>query len=216
MLDHETIRNASFSLLPTGYNPEQVDGSLEAVAAQVAAGQDPTELVRAITFDVTDVGYAPDEVNEFFARILAEPERAGEQQDAPVSQPHDADETPQPQDADETPQPQETDQTHGDQETVQSEPLAEQEQTPAAEEDVQIADQVEPGIEESDSGADASGPDVRQVEPIQWQTPRIVPPIDLVVLGEAVGRTASTLGSLRSFIDNEISAMKVAVERQAQ
>jgi hypothetical protein len=36
------------------------------------------------------------------------------------------------------------------------------------------------------------------------------------VLGEAVDRTAETLGSLRGFIDNEIVAMKLAVERQAQ
>jgi Skp family chaperone for outer membrane proteins len=39
---------------------------------------------------------------------------------------------------------------------------------------------------------------------------------DLDVLGQAVDRTADTLASLRSFIDNEIGAMKLAVERQAQ
>ena len=51
MLNPESIRNASFSLMPTGYNAEQVDDALNLVAERLvgvrpAADGDDLELVR--------------------------------------------------------------------------------------------------------------------------------------------------------------------------
>jgi septal ring factor EnvC (AmiA/AmiB activator) len=40
--------------------------------------------------------------------------------------------------------------------------------------------------------------------------------LDFEILGQAINRTADTLSSLQGFIDNEVTAMKLAVERQAQ
>jgi DivIVA domain-containing protein len=49
---------------------------------------------------------------------------------------------------------------------------------------------------------------------IVWQRPADGV-LDLDVLCQAVDRTGETLASLRGFIDNEVGAMKLAVERQA-
>ena len=72
MLNHESIRNASFSLLPTGYNPEEVDAALHLLAERLASGEDCAGLASDASFPVTDVGYAPNEVDEFFASVAAQ------------------------------------------------------------------------------------------------------------------------------------------------
>ena len=82
MLNLESIRNASFSLMPTGYNPEAVDANLHDLAETLAAGGDITDAVSAVVFDITDVGYSTAEVDEYFAG-LAEA-CAGTASDQPV------------------------------------------------------------------------------------------------------------------------------------
>src|SRR5437870_1235893 len=57
--------------------------------------------------------------------------------------------------------------------------------------------------------------DVGSTPEVTWQPPT-AGVLELDVLSDAVDRSAETLGSLRGFIDNEIVAMKLAVERQAQ
>jgi DivIVA domain-containing protein len=180
VLNHENIRNASFSLLPTGYNPEQVDAALNAVAEQLAAGEDIGELASTASFQATDVGYAPAEVDAFFSSIAAE---AGRQTSGAATA-----ETPAV-----------------DEPAAANDQPAEDEQPEA---DGEIEDDAE--LESAQEIAYAQAPAT-----IEWQAPSNGV-FDLDVLGQAVDRTADTLASLRSFIDNEIGAMKLAVERQAQ
>jgi DivIVA domain-containing protein len=185
VLNHENIRNASFSLLPTGYNPEQVDAALNAVAEQLAAGEDIGELISTASFQATDVGYAPAEVDAFFSGIAAEAARQTSDA-APAEAPAED----EPAEA--------YDQPAEDEQDEQSEPAGE------IEDDAELESGQEQGIAY-----------VRAPATIEWQAPSNGV-FDLDVLGQAVDRTADTLASLRSFIDNEIGAMKLAVERQAQ
>jgi hypothetical protein len=167
----ETIRNASFSLLPTGYNPAEVDVMLSAVAERVEAGQDATDLVTPANFGVVEVGYSPEEVDAFFCDLAAATAvaPAGEEGE------READEE--------------------DSAPTDGERLAE----PVAAQD-----------DADDDGAFAHDPPV-----VTWQVPSATM-LDLDVLVGAVDRTADTLASLRSFIENEVGAMKLATERQAQ
>jgi DivIVA domain-containing protein len=182
VLNHENIRNASFSLLPTGYNPEEVDAALNAVAEQLAAGEDIGELASTASFQVSDVGYAPVEVDAFFSSIAAE---AGRQaSDAATA------ETP-----------------------VEDEPATANDQ-PAEDERPEAGGEIEDDAE-PESGQEQENAYAQAPATIEWQAPSNGV-FDLDVLGQAVDRTADTLASLRSFIDNEIGAMKLAVERQAQ
>jgi DivIVA domain-containing protein len=160
----ETIRNASFSLLPTGYNPAEVDAMLSAVAERVASGEAVNDLTTPADFGVVDVGYAPEEVDAFFSELAA----------AVV-----------------TPALEDRDGKTSDEDAA-SERVAEGE-TAAAED-----------------GAFAHEPPA-----VAWQVPSAAM-LDLDVLVGAVDRTADTLASLRSFIENEVGAMKLAAERQAQ
>src|SRR3954469_13212900 len=72
VLNPESIRNASFSLMPSGYNPEQVDDALNAVAECIVAGEDVSDLVGQTSFKAADVGYAQAEVDHFFAQLSRE------------------------------------------------------------------------------------------------------------------------------------------------
>jgi DivIVA domain-containing protein len=190
VLNHENIRNASFSLLPTGYNPEQVDAALNAVAEQLAAGEDIGELISTASFQATDVGYAPAEVDAFFSGIAAEAAR--QTSDAAPAEAPAEDEPAEDEPAEAYDQPAE------DEQDEQSEPAGE------IEDDAELESGQEQGIAY-----------VQAPATIEWQAPSNGV-FDLDVLGQAVDRTADTLASLRSFIDNEIGAMKLAVERQAQ
>src|SRR3954447_17036753 len=69
VLNPESIRNTSFSLMPTGYNPEQVDDVLNAIAERLVGGEDIFDLVGQASFEVADVGYAQGEVDHFFAEL---------------------------------------------------------------------------------------------------------------------------------------------------
>src|SRR5436190_17449516 len=68
MVDLASIRNASFSLTPTGYNPEQVDRFLGELAENGTAGIDLGEL-RNASFSLTPTGYNPEEVDQFLGSI---------------------------------------------------------------------------------------------------------------------------------------------------
>jgi DivIVA domain-containing protein len=187
VLNHESIRNASFSLLPTGYNPEEVDAALHLLAERLASGDDCTGLASDASFPVTDVGYAPNEVDEFFASVAAQiAENAG---DTPAVQSETIDDASE---ADGPTEPVIIAEDHGDEALIEESNDADAE------------------LDSEDGTAYVEAPAA-----VTWRTPS-TGGLDLDVLGQAVDRTADTLGSLRSFIDNEIGAMKLAVERQAQ
>jgi hypothetical protein len=149
-----------------------VDGALNLIAEAISAGESTSTLLQKCSFELTDVGYDPTEVDAYFARLAIL-----DQQDAE-------------------------------------------------------AEGSEPGgfspVDESDAGeshepGDASGHAETEVAPailaaapsgIVWQSPPNGV-LDLEVLCQAVDRTGETLASLRGFIDNEVGAMKLAVERQA-
>jgi DivIVA domain-containing protein len=186
VLNHESIRNASFSLLPTGYNPEEVDAALHLIAERLVSGESCAGLASDTSFEVTDVGYAPSEVEEFFANVAAE--IAHHVGDTPAAQTATND--------------------AADEADSFSESIGFSEdpgqQTPGEN------DETDAELDSKEDAAYVEAPPV-----VTWRTPA-TGALDLDVLGEAVDRTAETLGSLRSFIDNEIGAMKLAVERQAQ
>jgi DivIVA domain-containing protein len=236
VLNPESIRNASFSLMPTGYNPEQVDDALNAVAERLVAGETISDLVGHASFEAADVGYAQAEVDHFFAELA---EQAGTTADQPVEEESEgleiteeqAEETALEQDV---PAAEEAAVVDGaadelaEQATATGLPEAEADQSddepadepaPADDEEsyVEREDIVEEAdaYDEADEYADADVEYVGAPPELTWQAPT-AGVLDLDVLGEAVDRTAETLGSLRGFIDNEIVAMKLAVERQAQ
>jgi DivIVA domain-containing protein len=187
VLNHESIRNASFSLLPTGYNPEEVDAALHLLAERLASGEDCTGLASAASFPVTDVGYAPNEVDEFFASVAVQiADNAGDMPAAESATFDIADEADSP-----------------------TEPVTASED-PNHETFIEESDEADAELDSEDGTAYVEAPSA-----LTWRTPS-TGGLDLDVLGQAVDRTADTLGSLRSFIDNEIGAMKLAVERQAQ
>src|SRR6478672_3890721 len=80
MIDPASIRTASFSLTPTGYNPEEVDRFLAELADASSGSIDLAEL-RNASFSLTPTGYNPEEVDEFLGSI------ADQLADAPASQP---------------------------------------------------------------------------------------------------------------------------------
>jgi DivIVA domain-containing protein len=186
VLNHESIRNASFSLLPTGYNPEEVDAALHLLAERLASGEDCAGLASDSSFQVTDVGYAPNEVDEFFASVAAQIlENVG---DTPAAESATVDVSD------------EADSPAG---SATSE-------DPSHETLIDEGDDADAELDYEVGTAYVGAPPA-----VAWRTPS-TGGLDLDVLGQAVDRTADTLGSLRSFIDNEIGAMKLAVERQAQ
>jgi DivIVA domain-containing protein len=165
LFDPESIRNASFTLLPIGYNPEHVDTLLDAIATRVEAGEPFADLVDGTEVESSEVGYAPEEVADFLAALGEHAEDAS---------------------AD-----------------------VELDEVSLAPESSVRDDEVTDAGEVADIFNYAAAP-----EQPEWHPEST--PVDLQVLGQAVHRTSETLGSLQSFIDNEISAMKLAVERQAQ
>src|SRR6476646_268068 len=80
MIDPASIRTASFSLSPTGYNPEEVDRFLAELAAATPGPIDLAEL-RNASFSLTPTGYNPEEVDQFLGSI------ADQLVDAPAPQP---------------------------------------------------------------------------------------------------------------------------------
>jgi len=80
MIDPASIRTASFSLTPTGYNPEEVDRFLAELADATPGSIDLAEL-RNASFSLTPTGYNPEEVDQFLGSI------ADQLADAPPSQP---------------------------------------------------------------------------------------------------------------------------------
>ncbi|MDX6546748.1 MAG: DivIVA protein, partial [Gaiellales bacterium] len=100
MVDLASIRNASFSLTPTGYNPEQVDRFLGELADGAVADIDLSEL-RNASFSLTPTGYNPEEVDQFLGSIAdqlaADPAPQVAQNEPPsFEQPEQADELEQP------------------------------------------------------------------------------------------------------------------------
>ena len=64
MIDPASIRTASFSLTPTGYNPEEVDRFLAELADATPGSIELAEL-RNASFSLTPTGYNPEEVDQF-------------------------------------------------------------------------------------------------------------------------------------------------------
>jgi DivIVA domain-containing protein len=90
MVDLASIRNASFSLTPTGYNPEEVDRFLSDLADSAESGID-LAVVRNASFSLTPTGYNPEEVDRFLAQLAdgiespaAEPQAVQESEEAPA------------------------------------------------------------------------------------------------------------------------------------
>ena len=80
MIDPASIRTASFSLTPTGYNPEEVDRFLAELADATPGSIELAEL-RNASFSLTPTGYNPEEVDQFLGSI------ADQLADAPAPQP---------------------------------------------------------------------------------------------------------------------------------
>jgi hypothetical protein len=209
VVNHETIRNASFSLLPIGYNPEEVDAVLHIAAERLDSGADISELATTASFDATGVGYDPAEVDAFFAELASHVTQSITDTDAEVER-EVASRVDEPAEASDEPDAGEA------LETEVGEAL-EAEVGEALEAEAGEALEAEAGEQSDDVDGDhVDGEAYVQSPPaVTWQAPA-AGVLDLDVLGKAVDRTADTLGSLRSFIDNEIAAMKLAVERQAQ
>jgi hypothetical protein len=223
--------------MPTGYNPEQVDDALNSIAERLVAGEAIADLVGHASFEVADVGYAQAEVDHFFAELAHQAElpadASAEEQDAtddapaeeasadsavedeqPASEPATVAEQQLADDADE----------HAEAEVDESapEPAIDLETIEAddawdASDDVDEVPSVttEDWDDDADDSQESDAAYVGAPREVVWQAPT-TGELDLNVLSEAVDRTAETLGSLRGFIDNEIVAMKLAVERQAQ
>src|SRR3954470_14561602 len=68
MIDPASIRTASFSLTPTGYNPEEVDRFLAELADATPGSIDLAQL-RNASFSLTPTGYNPEEVDQFLGSI---------------------------------------------------------------------------------------------------------------------------------------------------
>src|SRR4029079_17210922 len=131
MIDPASIRTASFSLTPTGYNPEEVDRFLAELADATPRSIDVAEL-RNASFSLTPTGYNPEEVDQFLGSI------ADQLADAPASQ-------PEPFEREEQPVAE-----HDDEHRY--EPAAEVEHEPVAE--VQYAVEHEPEVEVEDDADD--------------------------------------------------------------
>jgi DivIVA domain-containing protein len=84
MIDLASIRNASFSLTPTGYNPEEVDHFLVTLADS-APGSIDLSAVRNASFTLTPTGYNPEEVDHFLGSIADQLAVAPAPQDEPVA-----------------------------------------------------------------------------------------------------------------------------------
>jgi DivIVA domain-containing protein len=223
VLNPEDIRNASFSLLPTGYSPEQVDTVLNEAADAIASGN-IGDFALQYAFEHTDVGYAPREVDQFLAKLEAElsgqtPESAkpvaGEEEPAAeidgesIEEPDSLDES-EPVSIEESENETDEDLNEGDED---ADTLAESQATEV--EDVASLDAGEDASDEHEV-QDVLPDEVFAATPAEtsWQAPADGV-LDLDLLCQAVDRTGETLASLRSFIDNEVGAMKMAVERQA-
>src|SRR6476620_8794145 len=113
MIDPASIRTASFSLTPTGYNPEEVDRFLAELADATPGSIDLAEL-RNASFSLTPTGYNPEEVDQFLGSI------ADQLAEAPQAEPFQHEEQPVAAHEDERP--------HGPVADVEEEPLAEQHQ----------------------------------------------------------------------------------------
>jgi DivIVA domain-containing protein len=102
MMDLASIRNASFSLTPTGYSPEEVDQFLVELAGSDPASVDLAHL-RNASFSLTPTGYNPEEVDEFLGSIAdqlaAAPAPRSEQVELEsfADEAHEADEQHQPE-----------------------------------------------------------------------------------------------------------------------
>src|SRR3954463_8975359 len=98
MIDPASIRTASFSLTPTGYNPEEVDRFLAELADATPGSIDLAEL-RNASFSLTPTGYNPEEGDQFLGSIAdqlaaapgSQPEPF-QRDDGPVAEPE-----PQPE-----------------------------------------------------------------------------------------------------------------------
>jgi hypothetical protein len=188
VLNHESIRNASFSLLPTGYNPEEVDAALNQMAEGMAAGNEISEFAGSVSFEVTDVGYSPEEVDEFFSRVAAH---------ATASDPQLSADEPAAEAA--IPTSLEPEVTSG--------PITEG----GAASDVAHEEEIDdPSASDESDDAHAQSPIAIVYQGLETGV------LDFEILGQAINRTADTLSSLQGFIGNEVTAMKLAVERQAQ
>ena len=145
MIDPASIRTASFSLTPTGYNPEEVDRFLAELADATPGSIDLAEL-RNASFSLTPTGYNPEEVDQFLGSI------ADQLADAPAPQ-------PEPFQREEQPVPVYDDEHRYD------EPAAEVEHEPVAEVDHEDEPEaeVEDGAQVEDDADDVYQP-VAQVE----------------------------------------------------
>jgi hypothetical protein len=209
VLNHENIRNASFSLVPIGYNPEEVDSILNALAEKVAGGETVTELLATASFEATGVGYAPDEVDEFFVMVDADNGEDGVEAIATQSDDDLVSDATLDSDDEELAKPDvlaEDTYIDGSDEESAADAFGDEDIKADAPADQHFERDEE---DENEMGCALAAPAV------EWQD-RSTGSLDLDILGQAVHRTADTLGSLQGFIDNEITAMKLAVERQAQ
>jgi DivIVA domain-containing protein len=216
VLNPEDIRNASFSLLPTGYSPEQVDSVLNEVADAIASGN-TGDLALEHSFEHTDVGYAPREVDEFLSKLQSElSSDQADQSEVPVA---DEDEPVAEIDGEPTEEPVSIDESENeaDEDLIEADEDADALTEPEQIEVEEVAS-LEAGEDFSDEleVEDDLPDEVFAASPAEtsWQAPADGV-LDLDLLCQAVDRTGETLASLRSFIENEVGAMKMAVERQA-
>ena len=121
MVDLASIRNASFSLTPTGYNPEEVDRFLNDLADNGLESANPA-AIRNASFSLTPTGYNPEEVDHYLVDIADQLEDDSQPAAQATYEPEAAEAQEQVEPSEET--------TEDEHETVE-EPVAEVEDEPS-------------------------------------------------------------------------------------
>jgi DivIVA domain-containing protein len=225
MVDPASIRNASFSLTPTGYNPEEVDRYLAELADGIATAD--AFDVRNASFSLTPTGYNPEEVDEYLSQIadaLSGPGPAPAAVEEPAA-PQTAEFLPAPEPPAVAAAPPAWEAAEAIEAGQPAEPAIAE---PAAEltGPVTPAEFVEPEPVAAQPAAVAAVPEpaVRNIEPAAAEAPvepavSGVPaePVPAVFttrpdadLNGLAGAVESTIAALQRFVENELAAVREA------
>ena len=198
MVDLASIRNASFSLTPTGYNPEQVDRFLGELAESGVAGIDPSSL-RSASFSLTPTGYNPEEVDRFLGSIADQLAAAPAPQDAQNEPPKLAQTEPEQIEA-------ETEHHQIEAEIEHREPETAHEPEPPAYEDEPEPIQADVVTETAAAG---EPPNVHLPEPA-------IASRETAQLGSLADAVDRAIAALDGFLQNELRSVRDASELEIE
>jgi hypothetical protein len=212
MTDPTSIRNASFGLLPTGYAPDQVDEILDQIATKIESGEDPTQIIQGASFSMAPIGYAPREVDEYLHQLV----NTTDSQSVTPGSPRESD----------------TDQSRSPETPIdaQAAPAGGAVAMPIAGEpesvDVEQLEEAEPDGPEAETVGEPQNSEPAMLDdqpaPVAVSASPVTPPggevavLDLGILENAATRSADALGNVQSLIGDEISALRLALDQQAQ